>query len=172
MTESRVGNMRKGLLDLVAYVNGVKATKGLTLVEVGTYKGDSAMIFAQYFAEVTCVDAWEAELFNVPHEDVAEAEQVFDARAKAAGNVRKVKSRSLVAARLFPPRSFDVVYIDASHDYESVKADILAWRDKARLLVCGHDHWPSRFPGVVRAVVETVGKPLRVFADTSWVVGA
>jgi hypothetical protein len=45
-----------------------------------------------------------------------------------------------------------VVFIDADHEYDSVKEDILAWRDKAKLL-CGHDFDPY-YAGLVRAVQE------------------
>lgn len=47
-----------------------------------------------------------------------------------------------------------VVFIDADHTYESVKADILAWRSKCQIL-CGHDYQPN-WAGVVRAVNELI----------------
>lgn len=50
---------------------------------------------------------------------------------------------------------FDVVFIDALHDYESVNQDISLWwplvRDGGYL--AGHDY-QHRFPGVMRAVAE------------------
>lgn len=51
--------------------------------------------------------------------------------------------------------NLDFVFIDADHEYESVKADILAWKPKTRLL-CGHDYkeTSTMFNGVVRAVNE------------------
>lgn len=32
-----------------------------------------------------------------------------------------------------------VVFVDAAHDYESVLADVAAWKDRCRIL-CGHDY--------------------------------
>lgn len=167
MIDSRVGNMRAGLLDMIAYINGERATKSMSLVEVGTYKGDSAKLFAAAFSQVLCIDAWAPELFNVPG-NVQEAEKIFDEWRATVRNVNKVKARSLLAATRLDNKSFDVTYIDASHDYESVKADLEAWKNKPRLFLCGHDYWPSRFPGVVKAVNEVLGKPDKVFKDTSF----
>jgi len=56
-----------------------------------------------------------------------------------------------VDAALVVPDS-DVVFIDGDHKYESVKADILAWQGKCRVL-CGHDYQPH-WIGVMRAVDE------------------
>lgn len=49
----------------------------------------------------------------------------------------------------------DVVFIDALHDYESVKQDIALWWPLVREggYLCGHDY-QHRFPGVMRAVAE------------------
>lgn len=61
----------------------------------------------------------------------------------------------------------EVVFIDAGHGYESVKADIQAWKGKTNKLL-GHDYDPDK-PGVIRAVDEAFGKPARV-VDTVWEV--
>lgn len=49
----------------------------------------------------------------------------------------------------------DVVFIDALHDYESVKQDIALWWPLVREggYLAGHDY-QHRFPGVMRAVAE------------------
>lgn len=169
MIESRVGNMRKGLLDLIMFIHGERSTRSMTLIEVGTYKGDSAVIFANHFKHVTCVDAWDDALFNVPGTTASEAERVFDERIKMLPNITKIKGQSLTMEQTCDAVA-DVVYIDASHDYASVKADLRAWRGRAGLYICGHDYWLSRFPGVVKAVNEVLGKPLKIFCDTSWLV--
>lgn len=48
---------------------------------------------------------------------------------------------------------FDVVFIDALHDYDSVMQDISLWWPKVREggFICGHDY-QHKFPGVMRAV--------------------
>jgi hypothetical protein len=163
MIESRTGKMGSGLIDLIRYMNLVHAI----IVEVGSYKGDSALIFAQYFDVVYCVDAWEQRTFNVPDTMATDAEREFDRKTGAFMHIKKCKGRSLDVAKHFG--AADVVYIDASHDYESVRADILAWGPHVHRFLCGHDYWPRRFPGVVQAVNELLDKPDAVFEDTSWV---
>lgn len=50
---------------------------------------------------------------------------------------------------------FDFVFIDAAHDYESVKADIAAWWPKVKPggILAGHDYCEA-WPGVKQAVDE------------------
>lgn len=60
---------------------------------------------------------------------------------------------SVEAAALFPDASCDVVWLDADHSYESVKADIAAWWPKVKIGgYLGGDDWAFR--GVRMAVSE------------------
>ncbi len=78
-----------------------------------------------------------------------------------AERVLEYRCYSLEAAKQVTDGSLDFVFIDAQHDYDSVRADIAAWRGKVRAggLLCGHDYVP-KFPGVIRAVDEAVGRPI------------
>lgn len=129
------------------------------MVEVGSYAGEGAEIFARYVWHLTCVDLW-------PQSEVLEA---WRNRTDYLGNVNGVRMPSVDAARMFADGSLDVVYIDAAHDYESVKADILAWRPKLKPggILAGHDYGPHA-PGVIQAVDELIGKPSRVYGETTW----
>ena len=74
----------------------------------------------------------------------------------AAGFEKQIvlhRKDSLCASRLFPDRYFDFVFIDASHDYEHVKADIRLWQHKVKPtgILAGHDIEMSE---VKRAVIE------------------
>jgi hypothetical protein len=78
-----------------------------------------------------------------------------------SGRVCPVRLSSLEAAGVFQAigyAGFDMVFIDAAHDYENVKADIQAWKPlvKPGGLLCGHD-WGH--PPIVQAVGELLGTP-------------
>lgn len=63
---------------------------------------------------------------------------------------------SIEIAKEIPTSSVDMVFIDANHEYEFAKADILAWYSKVKPngVVAGHDfEWPS----VREALEDTLG---------------
>ncbi len=90
-------------------------------------------------------------------------------RADVLDNVTLVKSDSADAAANFQDCTVDVVYVDAAHDYESVKRDITAWWPKLRPdgVICGDDHGPV-FPGVVKAVEDTLGTEHVYRRNATW----
>lgn len=69
-----------------------------------------------------------------------------------------VRMDSLTAAKLFPEKYFDFVFIDADHKYESVTADIKAWLPLVSVggYLTGHDY-DAKHPGVKKAVDEIFG---------------
>jgi hypothetical protein len=85
-------------------------------------------------------------------------------RRLAWGNFQIIRDYSTQAAIGFPDESFDWVYIDANHDYKSVRDDITAWYPKLRPggILSGHDYIDGRVRGkkfgVKRAVDELVSE--------------
>jgi len=149
--------MRAGLLDLIAAL----PSGPMAMVEIGSHAGESAELFAASgkFNDMHCVDHWRN----------GDAERAFDRMRDRFLVIRKHKMLSVDAAGLFDDESFDFVYIDASHDYASVKADIAAWAPKVKRggWIGGHDFNAAKFPGVVTAVRE-VFATVQVFKDDSW----
>jgi hypothetical protein len=52
------------------------------------------------------------------------------------------EARSIEGAKTFPDQYFDLVYIDALHDYENVTKDLSAWYPKIKTkgFLAGHDY--------------------------------
>lgn len=123
------------------------------ICEVGSWAGRSAILMAKAGATVTCVDTWEGS----KNDDGCKAYdgscgtplEVFKRNTRKY-SITPVVGASPDAASQFADGEFDIVYIDAEHDYESVKKDIEAWRPKARHTIAGHDY--RCFPDVARAV--------------------
>lgn len=83
--------------------------------------------------------------------------------ARYGERVRIIKADTATAAEQVSDSSLDLIFVDAGHDYENAKADILAWRPKLRSggFLCGHDiSWPT----VKQAVDEVVG----VYGVSDW----
>jgi hypothetical protein len=127
-----------------------------TVCEVGSWAGRSAIVMARAGAKVTCVDTWEGS----KNDDGCKAYdksrgtplEVF-LRNTAGYDITHAVGRSPEVAGTFPDGAFDIVYIDAEHDRESVEADIKAWRPKAKHLLAGHDYYV--FKGVRQAVQDS-----------------
>lgn len=131
-----------------------------TVAEIGSYMGRSTYVLLASGAQVTAVDHFRGSPGERAHA-IARGNgdgiyRAFMANVGHFPNLRILQTSSLNAARLFADQSFDMVFLDACHSYEAVKADIAAWKPKARYLLCGHDYHPS-WPGVVKAVEECLG---------------
>jgi hypothetical protein len=71
----------------------------------------------------------------------------------------------------------DLVYIDACHTYECVKADITHWLPLTKKIISGHDYYLDghefvqkhpHIAGVSVAVNEVLGEPEQTFTEGSW----
>lgn len=172
------GKMRNGLISLCRTVALRHQGKPLNIIELGSYCGESSAIFLENLlvGGLYCVDAW-SETNKYKPAEIGEAEKVFDAFWKKNGCVLKIKSttetflKRCIEEELQKRFYVHLIYIDADHRYEGVKRDIelsMKLLDPGSILA-GHDYNDKKFPGVVRAVNESFGKPDGVFEDTSWI---
>lgn len=132
-----------------------------SVVEVGCWKGRSTYALASGCpGAVYAVDHFRGS--DEPEHTVEVARlggsvlNSFLSNIRGVPNVVPIVADSLGAAKRIP--AADMVFIDASHDYDSVRADIAAWKPKAKRLLCGHD---ADYPGVKRAVEELLGPVMR-----------
>lgn len=147
-----------GFLHMVNYVVG-RSPAGLHWVEVGGYHGESATMVLG-FPQVARLDVVELSQSH--------AYELTD-RFSSHRGVRVYRQSSVEAAAQYLPRSLDVVYIDACHEYDAVLADIDAWYYRVRRggYICGHDYHEG-FPGVILAVDSRFDVEA-TFLDSSWV---
>lgn len=95
----------------------------LRFLEIGTYEGRTALwmldnVLTDPSASITCIDPWRD----------AEIERRFDRNVAAGGRsnqVRKIKACSHRALPHLGERSFDLAYIDGSHEASDVLEDAL-----------------------------------------------
>jgi len=78
---------------------------------------------------------------------------------------RILRLDSIKAAKLFPNKYFDMIFIDADHSYEGVSKDIDAWFSKVRNggILCGDD-WDR---GSVRKAVTEKEKQISILSNFS-----
>lgn len=135
------------------------------IVEVGAWKGKSVaylaveVINSKKNIKVDAVDTWLGD----PNESIHQQDEyvknnklyeLFLSNIEPVKHViNPVQMDSVEAAKLYADESIDAVFIDAAHDYENVKKDILAWYPKVKRngYISGHDYY---HPPVKAAVDE------------------
>lgn len=142
-----------------------RTPEGGMLVEIGCWKGRSLCYllveaknsgknlsiygvdhFEGSVGEPTLLQiAEEEDLLNICKQNCLRAGYPFTLHCQA----------STFAAECFRDASLDFIFIDASHDYDSVRADIVAWLPKVKPggLLAGHD---AGAPGVSQAIAEVL----------------
>lgn len=163
-----------GLIDMIS---NIPEPDKKSMVEIGTLFGESSDLFATVFKKVATVDPYDLIADSLPYRGrdylMTEIESSFVENVlNNHPNLEKIKGFSVDAAKKYRKHSLDFVYIDADHRYEYVKMDIEAWLPKVKVggFIGGHDYDPVRFEGVCQAVTECIGREVKVFADTSWLV--
>ena len=120
-------------------------------VEVGAWKGMSAAFMAVEIInsgkniKFDCVDTWD---FVETSSEISE-KQFENLYETFLSNIKPVKDKigivrslSWDGAKNYSDNSLDFVFIDAGHDYESVKKDLNAWYPKIKNggIIAGHDY--------------------------------
>lgn len=145
-------------------------------VEVGVWKGMSASYMAVEIInsgkqiKFDCVDNWEMIDPLIAEELYEGIWETFQTNIEPVKHIiNPVRAISWEAAEQYKDKSLDFVFIDASHDYESVKKDIEAWLPKVKKggVIAGHDYdWCE---GVIYAVNEIFGKENITETERCWV---
>ena len=140
---------------------------GDTIAEVGVWMGRSIIFMAQTLkrmgkrVKLIAVDTFKGEAGQVEHVETVAAHggsirAAFEAnleRCGVADMVQVIEGDSADSAALIADGSLAFAYIDAAHEYDGVKRDILAWKSKVKPggIFAGHD---AQHPPVMKAVEE------------------
>lgn len=124
------------------------------IIEVGTFLGGSAEIFLENStAHVVCIDTFKGSegenTGKVPR--WAMLRYATERLSRFGDRVTIIAGDSRQTAQFIANEAADLIFLDAAHDYENVKADIGAWRQKLRQggTFAGHD-----FPKMLETLSE------------------
>jgi len=152
------------------------APDGGMLVEIGCWMGKSAHFMCSKIRasgkklRFVCVDTWQGSVEHQPHMAAlgGSVRPHFDKFMKEhEGYYEAIQKPSLEAVHDFPDASINFLFIDGSHEYDDVKADVTAWLPKVVPggVIAGHDF---NWEGVRRAVDELLGAKNVRAVGSSW----
>ena len=164
----------KSRIDLAKYFK----EKGFKLgAEIGVADGRYSEILCKENPDLKliCIDPWapyDKSWRTQGTQDKAFNEAVEKLKSYNATVIRKT---SVEASLDVNDGSLDFVFIDGSHIFDHVMTDIIIWTRKVKKggVLCGHDYMPGREGRkgeVASALIDAIGKPDKVFDDSSWVV--
>ena len=129
-----------------------------TVLEVGAQFGYSTVLMARVALEVVSIDWHRGD----PHAGFVDSLWTYRDNLRRCGieNVITVIGAAGDALRFVGRRPFDLVFHDASHDYQSVHDDLVLARPLATEYLAVHDY--GRFDGLSTACREVMGNPSQV----------
>jgi len=154
------------------------ASKCRLVLELGSYVGRSTVVLAEGASHVVALDHHRGSQEHQPgktHHDpqfVDPKTGVFTTYPAFLANLRRDGLESRVSifigwsdmAWILRPAIFDMVFIDASHDFDAAMADGLLALELVRPagLVVFHDYGVRGFPGVTMAAIKAAaGREIR-----------
>lgn len=163
-----------GLLNLIKELGDVSDK---TMIEIGSFIGESTIIFARHFKHVIAVDPF---LPNYDPNDPTSNFNFDDVFNEFKNRIEEKKDKVTIhrlmsndAIKELDSETYDFIYIDGLHTYDGVKNDIINYLPlvKPGGVIGGHDYG-TKHPhllGVTDAVNEMLGEPDKVFEDNSWI---
>ena len=168
----REQNGAEGLIDMINWINTIRPTSEMRIIEIGSYVGESTMLFADRFKEVVSVDPYinDYDLNDdaCHHASFDKVYKQFIRNTISIPNIKSIKETSQNAFSILKDQQWDMVYIDGLHTLEGVSYDIEHYKTliKPGGFICGHDYgW-----GSVRSAIGLLldDKVDATFKDHSW----
>lgn len=151
---------------------------GSRIAEIGVWKGCSicylGVLIKNSGKDITAyaVDTWKKMETEDYHDDLQFKDdalylEFLETITPISDIVIPARGTSLEVCMTFPDKYFDIVFIDACHDYPCIKSDLLNWLPKVKDggIISGHD---IGFPGVSQAVSETFESDKINIQELSW----
>ncbi len=136
---------QRHMTDLVGHICSERNHQPIKILEIGSWIGASAITWASAIqlyndgsGQVFCIDPWMSNSTNQNNrngwdlhmENLLKNDFAFDLfnhniqSSKMAPIIQAFRGLSSSIAPNFSDETFDIIYIDGAHDYESVKLDI------------------------------------------------
>ena len=160
------------------------AYKGkIRIAEIGVFLGRSIAIFHEVLSkhniqhEIIGIDHFEGSpehqsgMFPMPnYQDALNNIEQIKQNNLDALDITLIKGNSLDIVKCYDNETFDMVYIDAQHEYEPVYNDIMAWKSKVKKggYLCGDDY-SSNWNGVIKAVDELI-PDRKIISSNQWYI--
>ena len=164
-----------GFIELLTVLSNKLDKTDYTMIEIGSYMGESTMMFAStgLFSTIYSIDPLDGyEEFNEMHDYSWEfIRGEFTKNTKYFDSIVYLQDFGYKVVDKFENDSIDFIYIDGSHSEENVRRDLELYLPKLKKngIIAGHDYLELVWPDLVNVVTDIVGKPDIVFSDTSWI---
>ncbi|MCB1712526.1 MAG: class I SAM-dependent methyltransferase [Candidatus Riesia sp.] len=177
------GWLRDDEYDIVYDLAQKHVKRGGHVVEVGSWKGKSAFIWASVCKEksawLTCIDTFSGieDINSEPNLHGTYKEAFSDPKAFFENNIKNnleglpvsyIKGLSREKHKEVRDGTIDICFIDADHKYPEVVRDIKNFLPKVKKggILCGHDY--EEDPGDVKRAVDEIFSPIEV-KSTIWI---
>lgn len=170
------------MLEHIITENNWVTKKKIRIAEIGVFLGRSIAIFSEVLSkhnilhEIIGIDHFEGSpehqsgIYPMPNYEEALSNIDNIKRNNDLADITLIKNSSVNVVSNYDNNTFDLVYIDATHEYEQVKQDIMLWKSKVKKdgYLCGDDYSPT-WNGVIKAVDELLPER-KIIASTQWLI--
>jgi predicted O-methyltransferase YrrM len=168
----RTPEQREGLQNMIDWINTIRPTSEMRMIEIGSYVGESTLMFAKYFKEVVSIDPYinDYDLTDdaCHHASFDRVYAEFIKNTLASSNIKSIRETSQNAFSILREQEWDIVYIDGLHTLEGVWYDIEHYKTliKHGGFICGHDYgWGNVRHSIGQLLDDKVDN---LFKDGSW----